>query len=485
MRSLIISILSLYLIINVANCGSKAEWRSRTIYQVLTDRFWRDDDSTTACSNLGNYCGGTYKGLIKHLDYITGMGFDAIWISPIIDNTPGGYHGYWGRKWYETNSNFGTTQDLQDFITACHSKGVWVMIDVVQNHVGPVGTDYSSIDPFNAGSDYHPYCIISDQDFTNNQTAVEWCRLAGLPDLYQENSATRSKLVDWTKWLMNTFKPDGIRIDTVPEVHPDYWSVFAQTVGVYTIGEIFSGNVGYIANYQSPKGPLDATLNYPMFFMLKNVFQSGNSMYNIRNYYNSMGAFPDQSVLGNFVDNHDNPRFLYQNGNQPAFKAALAFSLTATGIPIVYYGDEQGYGGGPDPACREQLWTNLNPNFSIYQFIKAIIASRKQFQVWNQAQTERYVIDNLYAFTRGNLFIGLTNSYNTQSVSITYHPYPNNQRLCNIFASTDCVTVANGAFPLVLSNGETKIFAPVNGDGEYIVETFPEHEEIEFLSIDN
>jgi len=63
-------------------------------------------------------------------------------------------------------------------------------------------------------------------------------------------------------------------------------------------------------------------------------------MYGFRTYYSSMSVFGDQSALGNFVDNHDNPRFLYQNSNQPAFKAALAFSILATGIPIVYYGDE-------------------------------------------------------------------------------------------------------------------------------------------------
>lgn len=36
-------------------------------------------------------------GLQKRLDYIQGMGFDAVWISPIISNTPGGYHGYWAQ----------------------------------------------------------------------------------------------------------------------------------------------------------------------------------------------------------------------------------------------------------------------------------------------------------------------------------------------------------------------------------------------------
>lgn len=74
----------------------------------MTDRFARNDGSKNGCSDLGWYCGGGYIGLKNHLDYIQGMGFDAIWISPIIDNRDGGYHGYWGRNIYELNKNFGT-----------------------------------------------------------------------------------------------------------------------------------------------------------------------------------------------------------------------------------------------------------------------------------------------------------------------------------------------------------------------------------------
>jgi len=60
------------------------QWKGRTIYQLLTDRFAKNDGSGGNCQNLGNYCGGGYRGIINNLDYIQGMGFDAIWISPIV-----------------------------------------------------------------------------------------------------------------------------------------------------------------------------------------------------------------------------------------------------------------------------------------------------------------------------------------------------------------------------------------------------------------
>lgn len=72
----------------------------------MTDRFAIQDTSDgTAYSVLCDtsalqYCGGTWRGIIDHLDYIQGMGFDAIWISPPFANVEGqtplgeAYHGY-------------------------------------------------------------------------------------------------------------------------------------------------------------------------------------------------------------------------------------------------------------------------------------------------------------------------------------------------------------------------------------------------------
>lgn len=63
-----------------ASALSPAEWRSQSIYQVLTDRFARTDGSTTAACNTqdGVYCGGTWQGIINKLDYIQNMGFTAV-----------------------------------------------------------------------------------------------------------------------------------------------------------------------------------------------------------------------------------------------------------------------------------------------------------------------------------------------------------------------------------------------------------------------
>lgn len=60
--------------------ATPAQWRSRSIYQVFTDRFARSDLSTSAVcdTNARVYCGGSWRGLIGKLDYIQNMGFTAV-----------------------------------------------------------------------------------------------------------------------------------------------------------------------------------------------------------------------------------------------------------------------------------------------------------------------------------------------------------------------------------------------------------------------
>lgn len=57
--------------------------RQRRIYQVVTDRFARSNSGTCNVADA-LYCGGNYQSLISRLGYIQGMGFDTVWISPIV-----------------------------------------------------------------------------------------------------------------------------------------------------------------------------------------------------------------------------------------------------------------------------------------------------------------------------------------------------------------------------------------------------------------
>jgi len=50
------------------------------------------------------------------------MGFDAIWISPILKNYEGAYHGYHAIDFTKYNDHFGSLEDLKNLINACHES---------------------------------------------------------------------------------------------------------------------------------------------------------------------------------------------------------------------------------------------------------------------------------------------------------------------------------------------------------------------------
>jgi len=435
-----------------------AEWKDKVIYQIITDRFWRDDNSTSPCNDLHAYCGGTWNGIKNNLDYIKGMGFTAIWISPIPENMGNDYHGYAALDWNKVNSHFGSEQDLKDLVSSAHEKGIWVMLDVVANHVAPVDEDYSKVTPFNDASMYHSKCQI---DNWNDPGNVEYCRLANLPDLNQDNEFVRSTLKTWVKDTIDKFNFDGLRVDTVPEVKHEFWKEYNDAAGVYTVGEVFNGDIGLIASYQ---GSLDALLNYPLYFTMKDVFSSSNSMYGLRNLFTSEeGSFSDTSLLGNFIDNHDNERFLHSTG-VPQMRAALTFALSANGIPIMYYGTEQYFNGGNDPDDREPLWPSKLAHTEMYDWVATINAARESTGWWKVKQVERWCDENFFAFTRGNVLMAFSNSFGSdQSRTINYHDFSVGAELVNIFDSNDKVTVENDGIHVTINNGQPKIYKVVTG----------------------
>lgn len=153
------------------------------------------------------------------------------------------------------------------------------------------------------------------------------CRLANLPDLDQSNQFVRSTLKQWIHDTVSTYGFDGIRVDTVPEVPKDFWSEYTQSAGVYSVGEVFNGDPNYVSGYQ---GPLSGLLNYPMYYHLGRAYQQRQSARDIHDgVTQNQKAFQDVSILGNFLDNHDNPRFLHGTGDTALLKNALAYIIYA------------------------------------------------------------------------------------------------------------------------------------------------------------
>jgi len=90
-------------------------------------------------------------------------------------------------------------------------------------------------------------------------------------------------------------------------------------------------------------------------------------------------------------------------------KSIVTFVLTSIGIPIIYYGTEHKFDGGIDPLNREVLWDTLNKDSEMYKFIAVVNGARKYWNMGPQPQIERWIDNDVYAYTRGMAFVAYSN----------------------------------------------------------------------------
>lgn len=238
--------------LKVALALSTDEWQSQSIYQIITDRFAKTDNSTDACPDLGCFCGGTWQGIINQLDYIQNMGFTAVWISPVVKNIEGGtslgdaYHGFWTADIYSLNDNFGTQADLLALSDALHARGMYLMVDVATNFMAynadSAAVDYTQVAPFNSADYYHEPCSIDDSVETTVIECWEMTSGVSLADLRTEDEDVRAIWKAWITDLVATYSIDGLRLDSTKHVEPAFWEEFNGAAGVFATGEILDGN---------------------------------------------------------------------------------------------------------------------------------------------------------------------------------------------------------------------------------------------------
>ncbi len=267
----------------------------------------------------------------------------------------------------------------------------------------------------------------------------------GLKDLDTDHPDVAEALTLSFEYWIEVADFDGFRIDTVkhidrPDLAPDtraFWGKFTDRMrakaaelgkqNFFIFGEAFDGNDELIGAYtfggDDPEhgrfGRFDSVFYFSQYYRgIDPVFKKGAPTKNLECLYNSrvgrnpadawcdsqgyvdgptyqgtphatsaaggIGLAPQQ-VLVNFLDNHDLPRFLFENATIDQLRTALAFLFTWDGIPCVYYGTEQAFDGGVDPRNREDM--NLgNPDLGYapfatdhaqFQYVQALIQMRK------------------------------------------------------------------------------------------------------------
>ena len=201
----------------------------------------------------------------------------------------------------------------------------------------------------------------------------------GLKDVATELPEVREAMIEvYTRWVLET-DIDGYRIDTLKHVEHGFWSTFAPAVrqrvrdagkkNFLLFGESFDGNDARNGSY-TRAGEMDSVFNFAHKFQVfddivkrhgptkkfEELWSARASNYNTDPQPDGVGVAPAKLPI-NFLDNHDVPRFLYQEKDTQSLTLALTLLMTEQGVPCVYYGTEQGFAGGNDPQNREDLWT--------------------------------------------------------------------------------------------------------------------------------
>lgn len=186
---------------------SPTAWEDHVFYFLLVDRFsdgneqgFRDLDGAVVASGVtppftpadnqnaiqneaearawreagARYVGGTLKGLTSKIGYLKRLGVTALWVSPVLKQVAfqETYHGYGIQDFLQVNPRFGSDQDLKDLVKTAHDHGIFVILDVILNHVGDIFTYDPTRQPhytdqngnFDPRWDGNPYPVLGFND---------------------------------------------------------------------------------------------------------------------------------------------------------------------------------------------------------------------------------------------------------------------------------------------------------------------------------
>ena len=202
-------------------------WKNATIYQIYPASY--KDSNNDGIGDL--------KGILSQLDYIKSVGVDAIWISPHYDS-PQYDMGYDVANYEAVYAPYGTVEDVEAIIAACHERGLRILLDLVINHTSHEHAWFkeSRLSKTSPKRDWYIWRPAKyDADGTrrppNNWRAIfggsawEWDEATEeyylhlfavqQPDLNWENPETRAAVYESAMefWLRKGI--DGFRVDTV------------------------------------------------------------------------------------------------------------------------------------------------------------------------------------------------------------------------------------------------------------------------------
>lgn len=417
-------------------------WVRETIfYQIFPERFANGDPTNDppgtqpwgAEPTTHNYFGGDLQGIINHLDYISSLGVNCLYLNPIFWSSSN--HKYQARDYFKIDPHFGDEQVFKRLVDECHARGIRIILDGVFNHTGVDFFAFEDVKRNGKESRYAKWFnIYSFPVSSPRKPNYEcWWNLGDLPKLMVHNPEVRQYLFEVTEHWMK-FGSDGWRLDVPNEIPHSFWIEWRKLVKrlnpeAYIVGEIWDDGSPWLQGDQ-----FDGVMNYRFrkacveFFARRTTkaSQFDRSLAVTRSLYPEQVNYAVQNLLGS----HDTERFLTLcNGNKAAMKLAWLFQMTYIGAPMVYYGDEVGMTGGKDPGCRgTMIWDEDKQDRDLLNTMRYFISIRNDYSVFRSGTFETCLVDdtrNLYGYWRRSpdggpdALVVLNNSLQPQRVDLT------------------------------------------------------------------
>ncbi|HET7889837.1 MAG TPA: malto-oligosyltrehalose trehalohydrolase [Bradyrhizobium sp.] len=340
------------------------EWRARD----WRGRPWHETVLLEA--HVGAFTNeGSYRAMIERLDHLVDTGVTALELLPLADFAGRRNWGYDGVLWYAPDSAYGRPEDLKCLIDEAHLRGLMVFIDVVYNHFGPEGnylgryapaffTDAQT--PWGSAIDYRlpqvrAFAIenalywLSEYRFDGLRLdAVHAIEEQGeIPMLHDLSRAVGALAAETGRHIHLVLENDdncaGL-LDPAPSAphgkfHAQWNDDYHHAWHVWLTGE----KQGYYRDYQrSPLGDIARCLGSGFAYQGEASEHRGGKPRG----EDSRALAPTAFV--NFLQNHDqigNRPFgdrLESLANREALEAALAITLLAPSIPMLFMGEEWG-----------------------------------------------------------------------------------------------------------------------------------------------
>jgi cyclomaltodextrinase len=404
-------------------------------YQIFPDRFaksarvpkprhlerWQDPPT-----ELG-FKGGDLLGIAERLDYLSDLGVTAIYLNPIFQSAAN--HRYHTHDYYRVDPLLGGNEAFAGLLRACHARGIRVVLDGVFNHASRGFFAFHHIlengpsSPYRDWFHIHGYPLHAYESSQRRLNYASWRGLPALPKFNIKTSAVRDYLLGVAEhWMREGI--DGWRLDVPTEIaDAEFWRALRRRVKAanpeaYLVGEIWDTAPDWLRGDR-----FDALMNYP-FSRLCLGFFGGRWLdtsarpggYRLRPLGAPEFARRIEAMFGhhpwpvnlaqlNLLGSHDTPRALtVLGGITERLRLALLFMMTSPGAPCIYYGDEVGLSGGPEPACRGAMpWQRSRWDSDLHEYVRRLIATRRRYTALRRGTyATLYAARGVYAFSRNH-----------------------------------------------------------------------------------